>query len=72
MKSRKKEIEKLEEKLDKLGGEEDFPIEVVWLEYGQEEPLHKWKNKDGSIEYLTKEEYKKRGGVIIEWDDEAC
>jgi len=72
MKSRKKEIEKIEEKLDKVSSKEEGRIKIIWCEYGKDDPVHEWINEDGSIEMITSEEFKKRGGVIIEWDDEAC
>jgi len=67
----KREIKKAEEKLNKVSGDkENTKIKVIWLEYGEEDPLHEWVNEDGSIEMITSEEYKKRGGVIIEFDDD--
>lgn len=70
----KREIKKIEEKIKRLGDPEKFDIRVSWRdpECKSKDDPYEWQCEDGSIEYITREEYLKRGGKIIEinWDDD--
>lgn len=64
----KRELRKVKDKLKVLDNAldpEEIIIRVNWRDDGMSE----WTNKDGSIEVITPEEYRKRGGIIIGWDD---
>jgi len=47
-------------------GEAKINISLNW----REDDLIEWDLEDGSIELITKDEFKRRGGILVEWDDE--
>lgn len=62
----KRELRKVKDKLKALDPEEII-IQVNWRTDG----LIEAKNDDGSIEAITPEEYRRRGGIVITWDDQG-
>jgi len=62
--SAKSELERIEKRLDP--DDDELDISVNW----REDDLYEWKLEDGSIELITREEFEKRGGVIVEWPDD--
>ena len=63
----KRELKKVKDKLKALDPE-DITISIVYVNW-RDDGMSEWTNKDGSIEVITPEEYRKRGGIIIGWDD---
>lgn len=61
--SAKNKLNKIERQLQP---DEEFDISVNW----RDDDLYEWKLEDGSIELITKEEFEKRGGVIVSWPDD--
>lgn len=63
MKSKKNELERIEKE---IRDPDDVSISVNW----RADDLIEWPCEDGSIELISQEEYKARGGVIIDWPDD--
>ena len=62
--SAKSDLERIEKSLHP--DDDGFDISVNW----RDDDLYEWKCEDGSIELITREEFEKRGGVIVEWSDD--
>ena len=63
----KRELKKVKDKLKALDPE-DITISIVYVNW-RDDGMSEWTNKDGSIEVITPEEYRKRGGITIGWED---
>jgi len=62
----KSELDGIEKSLKSSSDEAKIDIKLNW----REDDLIEYELEDGSIELITKDEFKKRGGVIVEWPDE--
>jgi len=61
--SAKSELNKIEKRI--IANDDDVDIRVNW----RDDDLYEWSCEDGSMELITREEFIKRGGLIVEWDD---
>jgi hypothetical protein len=62
----KSELDGIEKSLKSSSDEAKIDIKLNW----RDDDLLEWPLEDGSSELITKDEFKKRGGVIVEWPDE--
>jgi hypothetical protein len=61
--SSKNKLERIEKRID-AHDPDQVHFEVSWCVDG----LCEWKCEDGSIEMITRDEFKRRGGILLSWD----
>jgi len=61
----KNKLDRIEKSLD-ANDEKKHDFEVSWRSDG----LIEWQAEDGSIELISPDEFKKRGGILLDWGDD--
>ena len=59
----KKRLDDIEDRLDP---KEKISIKVNW----RDDDLIEWDLEDGSVELITEDEFKRRGGILVEWSSD--
>ena len=62
----KSKLKGVEKSLMISSGDDAISIKMNW----REDDLIEWPLEDGSIELITRDEFKKRGGILVEWPDD--
>jgi len=60
----KKKLDDIEARIEPK--KNDISIKVNWCE----DDLIEWDLEDGSVELITREEFKSRGGILVEWSND--
>jgi len=63
--SAKSELNKIEKRMERQDPQ-DNNFEVSWRVDG----MCEWRCDDGSIEMITPDEFKRRGGILLSWSDD--
>jgi len=62
----KNELEKIEKSLDPKDDDLKISVRVNW----RDDDLYEWHLEDGSIELIKRDEFERRGGIVVEWPDD--
>jgi len=64
--SAKSELDRIEKSLEPKNKDVKINVKVNW----RDDDLIEWDLEDGSIELITKDEFKRRGGILVELEND--